>query len=400
MQIAVCVNKKRIEYKVITWEEACAVNLEELSEAQFHRRSLLQNTEVAIKASSAQRFFQGPYTRFITNRKCSFSVVVVCTAIICQGFYYASQLTPPISQEQWFSADHMWTGIFDTLSNEFLAGPDNAYVDASFVWGVDSLDRKGYNVWKPDENRGSVRWNEDFNLADPAAQAVILTACTTLRTEPCTLRGCMDNSGKITRLDSVQCWLEEFQIEEGGTLPTGEAFLPALTLFRQQHPQHAPNIGLVNGVLRYARIQFVLTLEVEQPLSVTESMNQKLNELLNVWNDDSPASLGNGLVDAGRAFTWTRTEEGLVNGMFTGFAICFPVAFLVLLLATGGNVLIAIFASVTIAAIVSTVLGICQGILGWHLGIAESVSAVIVIGFSVDYVYHLSHPYANSASPF
>ena len=62
--------------------------------------------------------------------------------------------------------------------------------------------------------------------------------------------------------------------------------------------------------------------------------------------------------------------------------------------------MLAIFASVTIAAIVSTVLGICQGILGWHLGIAESISAVIVIGFSVDYVCHLSHPYADSASPF
>ena len=42
----------------------------------------------------------------------------------------------------------------------------------------------------------------------------------------------------------------------------------------------------------------------------------------------------------------------------------------------------------------------CQEILGWHLGIAESVPQVIVIGFSVDYVCHLSHPYSHSASPF
>ena len=69
----------------------------------------------------------------------------------------------------------MWTGICNTLSNEFLAGPDNAYVEASFVWGVDSLD----NVWKTDDNRGSVRWNEDFNIADPAAHAVRCMESTT-----------------------------------------------------------------------------------------------------------------------------------------------------------------------------------------------------------------------------
>ena len=38
------------------------------------------------------------------------------------------------------------------------------------------------------------------------------------------------------------------------------------------------------------------------------------------------------------------------------------------------------------------VLGLCK-MLGWALGIAESIAAVIVIGFSVDFTVHLAHMY-------
>lgn len=43
--------------------------------------------------------------------------------------------------------------------------------------------------------------------------------------------------------------------------------------------------------------------------------------------------------------------------------------------------------------IVASVMGFCKWAMGWGLGIAESIAAVIVIGFSVDYVVHLGHMY-------
>ena len=36
-----------------------------------------------------------------------------------------------------------------------------------------------------------------------------------------------------------------------------------------------------------------------------------------------------------RAFVWMVTERALVDGIYTGLAICFPVAFCVLVFATG-----------------------------------------------------------------
>jgi predicted RND superfamily exporter protein len=36
---------------------------------------------------------------------------------------------------------------------------------------------------------------------------------------------------------------------------------------------------------------------------------------------------------------------------------------------------------------------------GWELGVAESISVVVVIGLSVDYVVHLASDYHHSAHP-
>jgi predicted RND superfamily exporter protein len=100
-------------------------------------------------------------------------------------------------------------------------------------------------------------------------------------------------------------------------------------------------------------------------------------------------------VVSGQAFTWIMTEVALVANVIQGFAICFPACFIVLVLATGSP-LISLYAIATIALIVAVTLGFCQGIMGWGLGVAETVSSTIVIGFSVDYVVHLGHSYRES----
>lgn len=77
-------------------------------------------------------------------------------------------------------------------------------------------------------------------------------------------------------------------------------------------------------------------------------------------------------------------------------AICFPFAFLVIAISTA-NVWLAFLATFTIFGIVTTVLGLgAKGMLGWHLGTAETIAAVIIIGFSVDYCVHLANAYMES----
>jgi len=116
-------------------------------------------------------------------------------------------------------------------------------------------------------------------------------------------------------------------------------------------------------------------------------------------NAAAPTGLTDGIYSAPRGdFAWASTQQGLVDNVFNGFRIVFPAAFLTLMVATR-NWIISIYAIITIAGIVAQVLGMCKAVFGWELGISESIAAVIVIGFAVDFTVHLAHMYVDSAAP-
>jgi predicted RND superfamily exporter protein len=71
-------------------------------------------------------------------------------------------------------------------------------------------------------------------------------------------------------------------------------------------------------------------------------------------------------------------------------------AFVVLILSTM-DLRVGFFATLTIAGIVTTVMGVgVRAIMGWSLGIGESIAAVILIGLSVDYCVHLANAYIEA----
>ena len=88
-------------------------------------------------------------------------------------------------------------------------------------------------------------------------------------------------------------------------------------------------------------------------------------------------------------------EDSFSATLLTGLAISFPVAFGVLLLSTG-SFRSASFAITTVGCIVVSVLGGARFYFQWDLGVAESISGVLVVGFSVDYTLHLGHMYMEA----
>lgn len=92
-----------------------------------------------------------------------------------------------------------------------------------------------------------------------------------------------------------------------------------------------------------------------------------------------------------------QSEKAFFDGVIIGVAIAAACAFAILLLATR-NVLISIYAIVTVIFIVMSVVAIMV-LQGWQLGVSESIAMVIIIGFSVDYVVHLAAHYVHAAQP-
>ena len=70
-------------------------------------------------------------------------------------------------------------------------------------------------------------------------------------------------------------------------------------------------------------------------------------------------------------------------------------AFIILLAATG-NIIQAFLSLLCVGIVIVSVLAIMQ-FQGWEIGVSESIAMVILIGFSVDYVVHLSADYMHSA---
>ena len=83
--------------------------------------------------------------------------------------------------------------------------------------------------------------------------------------------------------------------------------------------------------------------------------------------------------------------------MRVGVSISAICAFVILLIATR-NVLISLYAIVTVIFIVMSVVAVMV-LRGWQLGVSESIAMVIIIGFSVDYVVHLAAHYVHAQVP-
>merc|ERR1712038_888328 len=77
-----------------------------------------------------------------------------------------------------------------------------------------------------------------------------------------------------------------------------------------------------------------------------------------------------------------------------GIAIALPLAFVVLLISTR-NWIVSIFAILDIVGVIACEMGLMY-CFGWKFGVIESVSVILVIGFSVDYVVHLANSYLES----
>ena len=97
---------------------------------------------------------------------------------------------------------------------------------------------------------------------------------------------------------------------------------------------------------------------------------------------------------AGRGWTWMPSEVAFYESAISGIFMSMFFAFIILCVATRNltQSIISIFCVITIVVSVVSIMVM----KGWALGTTESISVVIIIGFSVDYVIHLSADYMHS----
>ncbi len=89
------------------------------------------------------------------------------------------------------------------------------------------------------------------------------------------------------------------------------------------------------------------------------------------------------------------TEVVAVNSIVSALVLSTSVAILFVVLFTG-NVIVGGFALATISASLFVVMGIFK-LIGWKIGVAEAIGFSVLVGLSVDYVFHTAESYVATS---
>lgn len=153
--------------------------------------------------------------------------------------------------------------------------------------------------------------------------------------------------------------------------------------------------GFVDDKLVYMEFRADVNVSARDPTKEKEPFYDKFEDWMQDWLKSAPDQLKSTFQEANFAWGWMPTEKAFVTSALSGIFIAMSFAFMILLVSTR-NFIQSVLSITCVIIIVTSVVAIME-LKGWQLGVSESISVVILIGFSVDYVIHLAADYTHCA---
>jgi len=100
------------------------------------------------------------------------------------------------------------------------------------------------------------------------------------------------------------------------------------------------------------------------------------------------------LIQGSDAWTFMPSESMFVQNAIQGIIIAVAFAFVILLISTG-NIITAVVSILCVALVIVSIVAVFY-LNGQQFGTIESISVVVLIGFSVDYIVHFAADYIHS----
>jgi len=307
-------------------------------------------------------------------------------------------LRPEEGEPHFFPPDHNLS-MMDKLDLDVFPIDNKLVEEVYVVWGVATIDRTHIDPYNP-EDYGQVVWDSSFNISSPQMQQMILDTCERGSTEttPGGVKLTLDK-------DPVICFMREFRdwlVYKGQTFPVPQdEFYSSFKAFLRtpkdkQEPfsgqQYQEYIGWTKGQeqkVRYATIRFQSVVTMSMPLA------EKWVHI-NAWqsfaqNQNIKFEINSHAYATAPVFPTIVLQTVLINTALYGAVMSIIVAFLALAISTM-NIIVSLYAIFCIVFIVLSLLGFLV-LVGWTIGIIESVALTVVVGLSVDYTVHLSISY-------
>jgi predicted RND superfamily exporter protein len=118
-----------------------------------------------------------------------------------------------------------------------------------------------------------------------------------------------------------------------------------------------------------------------------------LETFVNNANNAAPVGLRN-LIQGSGAWKFIPTEKHLVKNAIQGIALALTFSFIIVLVSTR-NIINTILAIFCVGMVIMSITAF-YFMKSYQFGTTESISVVVLIGFSVDYTIHYSAEYMHS----
>jgi len=309
--------------------------------------------------------------------------VVIWTGI---AIWRISEFEPAKEALQMLPDEHWLNKVQTSIRNDYHTGEDDNTIQVSFVWGIKGLSKKGVGSWDS-ADRGTVVYDDDFDISSTTNQQRILDICDSLLTN------------SLVKDQKVTCWVKDFLAAQNGGTPVAQINFYTeldtyLTTTQGQEQYTDSQIGYIDGKLTFMRIMALSVDKSFQGYDELHPVYEEWEELKNTFNTGSAVGANNAFQTAEVHWAFLITQKQFTDGAIQGTILSLAFAFIVLIISTL-NILTAIYAITSISCIVISVIALME-IIGWTLGVIESVAIVILIGFSVDYAVHLANHYVES----
>jgi hypothetical protein len=353
-------------------------------------------------------FYREPFHACVAHPVIKFFVVASFAALLAIGVKMASELETPAEQEAWYPDTHLMQS-FSNNRRRFMSSDEDRVVPVDLFWGLGGMDIEGVDKYDP-RQRGVLELDALFDASSEAAQVFLVAACDFLKNATCDADGCGGPGSDLVRngedarvvcpMAAFRSYVEEVLVEPFPVTDVDASSFAAKlqTFVASTHgSSYSSHLGFdESGALMFVRVSTESTLVFPTTAKTSRPVFDVWSAFVDDLNKRAPRGVGNAKQTAYYTWTWMKTQEALVENTFQGLIICFCMAFVVLLLSTM-DLRAGMIATVTIAGVVTTVMGVgVRGIMGWDLGIGESIAAVILIGLSVDYCVHLANAYCEA----
>ena len=378
-----------------------------------------------VTKSFLVRFFEDAFPfNWICKRPATRAVsILLCLIALVLGIASAAGITAQTSTENFLPADHPFQR-YSEVNNNFETSNFDSTVEINVIWGFeerDPLDQTGVQLIFDSNFKGVPKYSDTFALT-PAAQTALLTACDLLSDSNSTKITIDTTSGNTTVLS--QCFMRAFEGYRGYKsksfpVPAGEIDAAMEEWARDDDPDLPSEISAHGRAdyledIGWRKVDDVMTLSWVKvraesklnrraflPASSTREYYSEWEGVLAAMNAVTAATplgaafqvsgTGSGLSNK---WIYMTVQEVYVRSALTGLGFSLGIATIVLLISTR-NIIVTFASMFSIISALACVVGTIVA-MGWELGSNESLCIMILPGFAVDYVVHLSHAYMES----